>query len=448
MSFLSARPYLIDEDTLVAAQARSRAVRIFDWLILVWFCALLAFGPLAFGAVQEWAIFALESGAAVCVALWVARELIRNDPQVRFNPLFIPILLFAAVVGTQLLFGRTAYWYVTWKKALLWGSYGLIFFASTQVLRRTLRIRTFALFLTGFGFLVALFAMVQQFTWNGKLYWVVANRNGGWVYGPYVNHAHYAGLMELLVPFPLIFALASFWPKPLRILFAFAAMLMAGTIFLSQSLGGILAFLMQILVLGAITLFHGERFRRQFLVLVLLGIVFAAWLAVLSPGGISERIARLHDPLGKTGAADRLVIVRDSLKMIAARPVLGWGLGTFPVVFPKFRSFYTNYFVNEAHNDYVQTAVETGLVGFATLCGFIVLFYRTSLRNIDHWRADVRQAVCLASIIGVTGILVHSFSDFNLQIPANAALFFALSAVGTGNFESKHPLTRSTGRSA
>jgi hypothetical protein len=40
----------------------------------------------------------------------------------------------------------------------------------------------------------------------------------------------------------------------------------------------------------------------------------------------------------------------------------------------------------------------------------------------------------LAAIVGVTGILIHSLSDFNLQIPANAALFFALTAVATGNF--------------
>jgi hypothetical protein len=46
------------------------------------------------------------------------------------------------------------------------------------------------------------------------------------------------------------------------------------------------------------------------------------------------------------------------------------------------------------------------------------LFARSSLRNIEHWRTDIRSGVCLASIVGVTGILVHGLSDFNLQIPA------------------------------
>jgi O-antigen ligase len=167
--------------------------------------------------------------------------------------------------------------------------------------------------------------------------------------------------------------------------------------------------------------------------MLLIAVSFAVWLALLSPGGISERIALLHDPLGKAGAGDRLAIVKDSLKMVASRPVLGWGLGTFPEIYPSFRSFYTNYFVNEAHNDYVQMAVETGLIGFALGCWFIALFFSRGLRRIESWRTEVRAAATLASIIGVTGILVHSLSDFNLQIPANAALFFALAALATGS---------------
>ena len=232
------------------------------------------------------------------------------------------------------------------------------------------------------------------------------------------------------------------WRKPFRVLFGFVALLMVSTIFLSHSLGGILAFGAQVVFL-TILVGQRKRSRRQFLLMLLLGVLLATWLLAISPGGLAERIALLRDPLGKAGAGDRLAIVKDGLKMIAARPLIGWGLGTFPVVYPSFRSFYTNFFVNEAHNDYLQTAVETGLVGFALVCCYIALFYRSSLRNIEHWRTDIRSGVCLASIVGVTGILVHSLSDFNLQIPANASLFFALCALATGNFGNRARPARS-----
>lgn len=431
MSFVNARPHRIAADDRGVFEPENRFMRTLDGAPVASLCLLLAFGPLAFGAVQAWAICTLEVGAAACLGLWAVRELARGVPEVHRNALFLPILLFAALVCVQLLSGSTAYWSATWSNGLLWAAYGVIFFVATQCLRRAVWVRSFAFFFTAFGFLVALFAIIQQFTGNGKLYWVVPNRYSGWLYGPYVNHSHYAGLMEMLVPIPLVFAMMNRWQKSQRVLFAFAALLMASTIFLSQSLGGIVAFGVQMLFL-AIIVGARARARGQLLLLLLMAVLLAAWLTILSPGGISERIVRLHDPLGSAALSDRLPIVKDSLKMIAARPVLGWGLGTFPVVYPSFRSFYTNFFVNEAHNDYVQTTVETGLVGFAVVCGFIGLFYQASLRRIDRWPSDIRSAISLAAIIGVTGILVHSFCDFNLQIPANAALFFTLAALATG----------------
>ncbi len=65
--------------------------------------------------------------------------------------------------------------------------------------------------------------------------------------------------------------------------------------------------------------------------------------------------------------------------MFSHRPVWGWGLGTFPTVYPSYRSFYTNLFVNEAHNDYAQVLVETGLLGFGLMLWFLITLYRRGL---------------------------------------------------------------------
>ena len=430
MSSPNARPYLLSADHSERLESGNRLVPFLDGCLVSAFCLLLTFGPLAFGAVQPWAICTLELGASFCVVLWLGRELARGRPVVCDNALFLPAAVFGLLIGIQLLTGRTAYWYATWQNALLWAAYGMILFIATQCLRRPISVRNVGIFLVTFGFLVALFAMVQQFTWNGYLYWFVPNRYGGMVYGPYVNHSHYAGLMEMLVPLPLIFAMMTHSPKALRVLFAFVGLIMASTIFLSRSLGGMFAFAAQMIVLGLIVFFR-ERSRFPVLLLLVMMVLLAAGLVLLSPGGISERIGRLQDPLAQSGAGDRLAILRDSLKMIEARPILGWGFGTFPEVYPSFRSFYTNFFVNEAHNDYIQLAVETGLVGFAIACWFIALIFRKCLRRTIHWRTDICSAATLAAMIGVTGILVHSLADFNLQIPANAALFFALTAVAT-----------------
>jgi O-antigen ligase len=94
------------------------------------------------------------------------------------------------------------------------------------------------------------------------------------------------------------------------------------------------------------------------------------------------------------------------------------------VVYPQFRSFYTNFFVNEAHNDYLQLLTEMGLLGFGIMVWFLIVLLRHAIPKIGIWTSDVGGAVTLACTLSVSGILVHSLFDFNLQIPANAALFY------------------------
>src|ERR1017187_1192770 len=135
---------------------------------------------------------------------------------------------------------------------------------------------------------------------------------------------------------------------------------------------------------------------------------------------------------GRAEVVSRLWMVRDSIPMIAKRPLLGYGLGSFVEVFPLFRKFYTNYTVNAAHNDYVQVLVETGTVGFGLILIFIFLLYKEGTRNLIDWQDDYDGSLVLAALVGCSGVLIHSLCDFNLQVPANAAFFFVLAGIVAG----------------
>ena len=112
--------------------------------------------------------------------------------------------------------------------------------------------------------------------------------------------------------------------------------------------------------------------------------------------------------------------------MIKERPILGWGLGAFPTAYPPFQSFFSNSFVNEAHNDYAQLLVEMGSLGFLVLLWFLFLLFRAAWNKLRSGKLGINGSVGLAGILGCIGILVHSFFDFNLQIPSNAAWFYVL----------------------
>jgi O-antigen ligase len=390
---------------------------------------LLLFGPLAFGSVEPWAIFVLELGAAGLFLLWCVRQAQSGEVVIFNNPVFVPMLVFAALIVLQLATGRTAYRYQTVSLGLLYCAYGLLGFLVVQVLRRTSQIKLLAVVLSIYGAGVAMFALIQSMASPTRLYGLRTPHFGGWIYGPYVNHNHYAGLMEMLVPIPLVLALTRFARGPRRILVAVAAAVMAGTIFLSGSRGGMAALTVQIAALGFLLNAKGRN-RRAGVALGIFLVITVGLLAWLGGGELTKRLASIHsETRTELSGGIRMAINRDGLRMFARKPVLGWGLGTFPDVYPQFRSFYTNFFVNQAHDDYLQLLVEMGALGFATMLWFLAAVFRGAARKLGRWIDEVNGAVTLAALLGVLGILVHSFVDFNLQIPANAAVFYVLCTI-------------------
>jgi len=73
--------------------------------------------------------------------------------------------------------------------------------------------------------------------------------------------------------------------------------------------------------------------------------------------------------------------------------------------------------------------VETGLAGFSIAVWFMVLVFRRGASKLKDWTETASGALTVAALLGCLGMLVHSFLDFNLQIPANAALFYVLCAI-------------------
>lgn len=399
-------------------------------LLLAGDLALLLFAPLAFGAVEPWSIFALEAGAVLLLVAWGYRQWIRGEIDFSNNVLYLPMAAFFGLTLLQWLTGATAYRHVTYMHALLYAAYGMLAFVATQSLRRSSQFEWFSKTVIAYGALVASFALLQGIAPNGKLYWIWPSEQGGAIYGPYVNHNHYAGLMEMLTPFPLVLAASRFTDGNRRIFVTAIAALMAGSIFLSGSRGGMVAFVAQMVVLIVLLLPAHRNNWKQPLMLGIFLMLVIAFLVWLGGSELTRRLASIHaETQGEISGGVRLTIDRDCLHMLVRRPLLGWGLGTFPIVYPQFRSFYTTFFVNQAHNDYLQLLVETGIAGFAIAIWFLVLLFRQVAAKVKDWTESLSGVLTVTAALGCMGILVHSFLDFNLQIPANAAWFYVLCAV-------------------
>src|SRR4029077_3245910 len=84
-----------------------------DSLLFFGLSAVIIFGPLAFGAVEDWAIFTQEIATVVLLGVWVAQALLAQDSGFSPNPLYGPMSLLALIVTVQMVFRTPGYGYAT-----------------------------------------------------------------------------------------------------------------------------------------------------------------------------------------------------------------------------------------------------------------------------------------------------------------------------------------------
>src|SRR5690606_26154238 len=112
-----------------------------------------------------------------------------------------------------------------------------------------------------------------------------------------------------------------------------------------------------------------------------------------------------------------------------ANPVIGTGLDTFGMAFTEFDTRSGMYRVENAHNDYLQTLTDTGLLGFVCVISFLALLFRGALRSVSRLKEPFERAAAIAAMAGIFGIVIHSFFDFPLRTTSNGFFFLLLAAL-------------------
>lgn len=135
----------------------------------------------------------------------------------------------------------------------------------------------------------------------------------------------------------------------------------------------------------------------------------------------------------------RMMVVSMS-ELVPNSPIIGYGFGSFQYVFPKAQGeFYEHNDRSliaptpkrsfHAHNEYLQTLVETGVIGLAiALLGVAMIMHggwTVLRRTLMPHHCGVQIAV-LASIVA---LLMHCFVDFPLRVPPLALTLVALLAI-------------------
>jgi O-antigen ligase len=261
--------------------------------------------------------------------------------------------------------------------------------------------------------------------------------------GTYVYRNHYAGLLEMSLPFAVMLGVhvltgsrdhlrSPARPAVQACLCFGAAVAMLVSVIESQSRMGFTASMAALFVIGALAArsrhsTKGASGRRWLWVVGAVAMAGIAFFALPS-GQLLTRFASLpqesglvqEGPAGQELGWTRLQIWKETLPLIADYPVTGCGLGAFESCFLPYKKaapWNTNGFT---HEDYLQLMAEFGLPAFACLVALAVLAYGSALRRTKA-RHPARW-LSIACAGALSAILLHGFADWNLYSPANGLL--------------------------
>lgn len=318
----------------------------------------------------------------------------------------------------------------------------IAFFLTIQLFSRERELIRLVKAMMIIGTFLALIGIFQMIFWNGKLLWIRELRHGGTPFGPYVNRNHFAGLMEMLIPLStgmlIMFSPPLFLKNGLRhgisefmrheranvfILSLASVVIMITALFLSLSRGGIIGLSLSMVLFGILLILRKSTKRKGILIVLISAITF------LTVGWFGwDRIIDRFESLKDTGVSSEMRFHnwQDSLKVIKDFPFTGTGLGTYEHVYPGYKTIRSQERWEHAHNDYVEGIIEMGIIGLAIAMYTVFRFYRLMLSGLMKRRLLEARLLSLGALAGITGILVHSITDFNLHIGANGLYFSVL----------------------
>lgn len=132
----------------------------------------------------------------------------------------------------------------------------------------------------------------------------------------------------------------------------------------------------------------------------------------------------------------RMVIWKGSLKMFQAKPLFGYGLGTFQIFFPQFRPpDYARKGVSHntfhAHSEYLEVAIEMGSIGLMAFLFLLFCYFYIGKSALKILKDDYYVPLIIGLLSGVFAALVHNMLSVSLRwTPSAVPLWFAFAFTG------------------
>lgn len=444
-------------------------IRFCDRVIEILLITLLAFMPFAFGAVQNWSKEIVVIISTGLLFVFLLRQILSGEGFVStaaYVPIAALILLaiFTIVPMPQKTVSILSPQTVKLKNELLSGSTqraeqtanhtlsfypcgtkdnlriilsaAAVFVVVLNIFGSAYKIKRLLWAIVIIGAAVAVLAIAQDVSGNGKIYWLIL-APGKAESGPFVNHSHFGQFMNLSIGAAIAIAVLALYrefeqrnpsvaavfeyvdsSRAKELWFGVAMIsISAAAVFASLTRGGMLSMLITMSV--TVLLLSARRSLRQHgWIVVIIALIALVCLLYTGFDTVYERLATLST-LDKYPT--RLAVLKDMTEPIRRFKIFGTGLGSHNIIYPMFQSVYTALRFTYAENEYAQLLEETGLAGFIIMLIFALIIVANFIKAVRNKNTPVCIAVYGLGF-GLIAILIHSVADFGQHLPANAML--------------------------
>jgi O-antigen ligase len=283
------------------------------------------------------------------------------------------------------------------------------------------------------GCFESIYGLLEYLSGHQHIFFRKKTLNLNFVTGTYINLNHFAGYMAIVICISLGYITyilskssnfdVSGWREKLsRIinligtkagLLSFLILIMSSALILSGSRVGICSFITSIILMSIMI---SKKITIKKILLILLPVcLMTIWIG-LNP--VINKFSRI--PKNVEAEGRRPQVWKDTYNLIKEFPTLGTGLGTYEYMFPKYKTYRAQVLYDHTHNDYLELMSNTGFTGFFIVIAGAAYYLFMVTRLWFQRRNPFVKGITIGCLGGIAYIILHSLTDFNLQIPANA----------------------------
>ena len=326
-------------------------------------------------------------------------------------------------------------------------AYMLIFALVLLLVDNKKRLQIFTLWLIVIGVIQSVIASLALFS-GQEVYYGSSSAQG-----TFANRNQLAGFLELNLAIGIGLLLASMsevgsrswrervrsWAQTLlsrKVRLRIYLAIMVITLVLTHSRMGNTAFFASMTIAGIIALVLMKRSPRP-VVILLTSLVIIDIFIVSQWFGLGRLQQRFEEMGGETVSMDirtntvNRINTSIQTRLLHKDAVLtGTGAGTYFTVFPAYQDIGQIGFYQHAHNDYLEFMADSGWIGILLLAAIVIISFMAAIRAMRARRHPLMRGMAFSSVMGILSLMIHSTTDFNFHIPANASLFMVILALG------------------